>query len=53
MRRFLSLFVQDLAVVSRNALMWVVAGALITILHYGTISEQNLNLVTMAIIGLF
>lgn len=32
MRRFLSLFMQDLVVVSRNALMWVVAGALVVII---------------------
>ncbi len=32
MRRFLSLFVQDLIIASRNALMWVVAGALIIII---------------------
>jgi hypothetical protein len=32
MRRFLSLFMQDLTVVSRNALMWVVAGALVVII---------------------
>lgn len=31
MRRFLSLFMQDMVVVSRNALMWVVAGALVVI----------------------
>ncbi len=32
MRRFMSLFMQDLIVVSRNALMWVVAGALVVII---------------------
>ena len=32
MRRFISLFIQDLTVVSRNALMWVVAGALVVII---------------------
>ncbi len=31
MGRFLSLFMQDLTVASRNALMWVVAGALVAI----------------------